>query len=374
MYLVAITGGPGGGKSESMSTLSLNLEERGYKVIVVPEAATKLISSGIVPGKNVSMLEFQKFVLKEQLHNEKLAMMAAELYAGDYKNVVILCDRGLADQLAYIKKKEFEVLLKEEGLTINDIYARYDNVIHLVTAADGAEEFYVWAGSENTEGVNMARSETPEEACIKDKLTQAAWIGATHLKIVDNSTDFTEKKMRVLAEVFNGLGEPIPMEIERKFLIKMPTAEQLSSLGCVSKSNIIQTYLVETKKDIERRVRQRGTVEDGFSYYYTEKKPVGHGKREENENRISAKEYLELLSEADTTLHQISKTRHCFLYGKRYFELDVFPFSTEYAVLEIEVSDIDEQIELPPLDIIREVTDDNTYKNHHLALTMELKP
>lgn len=374
MYMVVFTGGPGGGKSKSLGTVSDWLEKRGYKVITVPEAATKLMENGIIPGKNISMLEFQKFVLKEQLHNENLAMKAAKMFQESYKDVIILCDRGLADQLAYITKEQFEPLLAEEDMTISDVYGRYEMIIHMVTAADGAEEFYEWAGSEDKENVNKFRSEPPELACHKDKLTQAAWIGSRHLKIVDNSTDFNQKKLRALKEIFAGIGEPAPMEIERKFLIKMPTEEELGAVGVLSKSNIIQTYLKEETKGVERRVRQRGTAEDGFNFYYTEKKPVSRGKREENEIRIYPKEYLSLLADADTSLHQITKERTCFVYGKRHFELDVFPFSTEYAVLEIEVNDINEEVELPPFRVMKEVTDDPCYKNHYIAKTMELKP
>lgn len=371
MVKVAITGGPCAGKSSSLSTLVEKLEERGYKVILVREAATKLISDGIIPGKNISILNFQSFVLDEQLHNEKIACMAAEMYKSSYKDVIVLCDRGLADQMAYISRDEFELLLKERNMSISDTY-NYDCVLHLVTAADGAEDSYEWAGSENTDGVNMARSETPEEAIKKDHMTQDAWVGSAHLRVIDNSTDFEKKKMRVLEEVFNVLGEPVPLEIERKFLIKMPTGNDISMLGYTSKSNIIQTYLTEKEAGVERRVRQRGTKEDGFNFYYTEKRTTGYGEREENEIKISAKEYVSLLTEADISLHQILKTRYCFLYRKRYFELDIYPFSNQYAILEIEVNNIHEEVELPPLHYIKEVTGDKCYKNNYLAKTMAL--
>jgi hypothetical protein len=45
-----------------------------------------------------------------------------------------------------------------------------DMVIHLVTAADGAEEFYTL---EN----NAARTETPQVAKMLDKMTQGVWNG-----------------------------------------------------------------------------------------------------------------------------------------------------------------------------------------------------
>lgn len=371
MLKVVLTGGPCAGKSTALSTLVQKLEERGYKVITVIEAATKLILSGIVPGKNISLLDFQMLVFEEQLNNEDIAIKAAK-YFNDYKDVVIICDRGIADQMAYISKKEFENMIATKGMTISDIYGRYDCVLSLVTAADGAEEFYEWANPNGPKGKNLARSESPEEAREKDKLTQTAWVGSSHLRVIDNSTDFNQKIQRVVEEIFNALGEPVPSEIERKFLIKMPTQEEIESLGAVSSSNIIQTYLIEKEEGVERRVRQRGTAEDGFNFYYTEKKPIGYGERAEKERKISVEEYISLLAEADTSLHQISKTRHCFLYDQKYYELDIYPFSTEYAILEIELNDINEELNLPTLSIIRDVTDDKKYKNSTLAKTLLL--
>ena len=168
------------------------------------------------------------------------------------------------------------------------------------------------------------------------------------------------------------LGEPLPKEIERKFLIKMPTKEQLDKLGCLSESKIIQTYLTSNNPDIERRVRQTGNKSDGFSFYYTEKKDLDIGERVEKEKRISPEEYISYLVEADTSLHQILKTRRCFIFNKKYYEMDIFSFNSEYAILEIELNDISEEIELPPLEIIKEVTDDKDFKNYNIAKTMKL--
>ena len=83
----------------------------------------------------------------------------------------------------------------------------------------------------------------------------------------------------------------------------------------------------------------------------------------------------------DTKLYTIQEKRicrshienYCFLYDNRQFELDLFPLSDEYAILEIEVRDIDEKIVLPALDIVKEVTDDPRYKNHHIAKIMKLE-
>lgn len=371
---VVLTGGPCAGKSKSKDFIMEKLQERGYKVIAIDEAATKLILNGINPSDELPLLEFQKYVAREQLHNEKEAKKAAEEFIkrGKYKGVVILCDRGMADQLGYVSKDELYSIVEECGYSRNAVYD-YDCIIHMVTAADGAREHYRWAGSEDLEGVNLARRETPDEAVEKDKITQQAWTGSQHFKVIDNSTDFTKKKLRVFNEICAVLGEPVPLEKERKFLIHKPTEKDLSRLGYTSVSKIIQTYLKDDGA-VERRVRMRGTEKDGYVFYYTEKKEVGVGVREEDESRISMEDYVRLLTEADTSLQPIHKTRYCFLYNQRHFELDIYPFSDDYAVLEIEVTDFDEPIDMPELDIIKEVTSDNRYRNHTLARTMKIEP
>lgn len=371
MLKICISGGPCSGKSSAQSILTQILNDRGYKTLFCPETATELIINGIVPGEKISLEEFQNFVLKKQLSKEKLYDEMAEYF--DKDKLVIIYDRGLCDQMAYIEKNKFEKMLLKQGLSISDAYAHYDAVMHLVTAADGAAEYYQWNDpSKEDNGNNAARSESPEEAIIKDKKTLNSWIGHPHLRVFDNSTNFEGKINRVIKEVFMLLGEPLPKEIERKFLIKMPTKEQLDKLGCLSESKIIQTYLTSNNPDIERRVRQTGNKSDGFSFYYTEKKDLDIGERVEKEKRISPEEYISYLVEADTSLHQILKTRRCFIFNKKYYEMDIFSFNSEYAILEIELNDISEEIELPPLEIIKEVTDDKDFKNYNIAKTMKL--
>lgn len=369
MLKVCISGGPGGGKSSAQSVLTHVLEDRGYKVLFCPETATELILNGVIPGSQVSLEDFQTFVLDKQLAKEKLYDDIAKYYDAD--KLVILYDRGLCDQMAYIDKSLFENMLSQRGMSLTDAYSHYDCVLHLVTAANGAVEHYVWNDpSKDDVGNNAARSESPEEAIVKDEKTMKAWIGHPHLRVFDNSTNFDGKIKRIVAELLSVLGEPTPMEIERKFLIKKPSEQVIESLGCVSKSNIIQTYLKTIKPGVERRVRQRGSVKDGFSFYYTEKFDISDGVRDEVEDKISPDKYISLLTEADTSLYQISKERYCFVYKNRYYEMDIYPFSEEYAILEIELNDINEDIELPPLEIIKDVTDDKSYRNNALAKTL----
>jgi CYTH domain-containing protein/predicted ATPase len=368
MLKICLTGGPGGGKSSAISTLTQVLSDRGFKVIIANEAATSLILAGIAPGKHILMEEFQEFVLDEQLNIENLCNRAAKYYKSD--KVVIIHDRGLCDQMAYVDKTLFENMLKKRNLNLSDAYKRYDLVLHLKTAAIGAEKFYQWNDpTKESCGNNAARRESPEEAILKDKKTLESWIGHPHLKIIDNSTDFKGKLDRIIDEVLIALGEPTHKEIEKKFLIEMPTNEEIEKLGCLSKSNIVQTYLIKKDAKTERRIRQR-SVSDGFNFYYTEKTWLENGMRHEVEDKITPEEYIRYLTEADTSLHQISKTRYCFVYKNKYYEMDIYSFDKNYAILEIEVNSINEKIELPPLKIISEVTNNESYKNSNIAKTL----
>lgn len=370
MLKAILTGGPCAGKTQILSRLTQILEARGYFVYTIFESATALIINGIRPSESISLEEFQNFVLDMQLNNEDLFDKVAQYH--DPSKVIIFYDRGIMDACAYVDKDTvFKKMIEKRGLTFADIYSRYDAVLHLVTAADGAEEFYQWNDpTKDDVGNNAARSESPEEARIKDKKTLNAWIGHPHLRVFDNSTDFDGKINRVIEEVFALLGEPVPTEVERKFLIKMPTSEQIKALGCVSKANIIQTYLKKEGNVAERRIRQRGDKKNGFTFYYTEKTDVSSGVRIEDERKITPDEYLQLLTEADTSLHQISKVRHCFVYDKKYFEMDIYPFSTDYAIVEIELNDINEEFAMPPLEFVKEVTDDIRFRNSALAETL----
>ncbi len=52
---------------------------------------------------------------------------------------VILCDRGLMDGSAYVSEEMWLAIMDEVGLSQTQLRdKRYDGVIHMVTAADGA--------------------------------------------------------------------------------------------------------------------------------------------------------------------------------------------------------------------------------------------
>lgn len=353
IWQFVITGGPCAGKTTALSVLEQSLTQKGYKVIIVAETATELIKSGICPWE-MENEQFQSILIQRGINKEKTAREAAKFLN---RNVVIFYDRGLLDNKAYMPQEMFDKVLRENGLTEVEARDEYDAVFHLVTAADGAEEAYTLAN-------NNARTETPEQARALDRITRNAWIGHHHLRVIDNSTDFQDKIARLLNDVYSIIGLPIPMETKRRFLVKLPTQEELSKIANITKINIMQTYLDSDDPKLERRVRQSGNG-DCFSYYYTEKRDVSGSTRAKSERKISQKEYLFLLMDGKK---RIRKDRYCFIYGSQYFKLDIYPDWVKEAILEIELTDEKQSVDIPDwVELIREVTDDPVYKNKNLA-------
>ena len=161
-------------------------------------------------------------------------------------------------------------------------------------------------------------------------------------------------------------GEPAPFEIERKYLIEYPDVNLLASLPDCQSVEIIQTYL-KTEDGSEKRVRLRSA--DGHrTYYCTIKKAVSDIKRVEIENQISQDEYLRLLTDADPDCRPIQKTRYCLTHQGQCFEIDIYPFWNDKAIMEIELRDENTAIHFPPqIKVIKEVTADKQYKNASLA-------
>lgn len=354
---IVITGGPCGGKSTAMSWVQNAFTQMGYTVLFVPETATELITGGVAPWTCGTNADYQKCQLMLQLEKERVFEQAANTM--DNENILIVCDRGTLDNKAYMKPEEFDEALS--FLKTNEVELRdnYDAVFHLVTAAKGAEEFYT---TEN----NSARTETVEQAVALDDKTVAAWTGHPHLRVIDNSCSFEDKMKKLVAEISSFLGEPEPFEIERKYLIEYPDIDWLENNPTCQRIEIIQTYLNSEDGD-EIRVRQRG-IEGNYIYFQTIKKKVSGVKRVEIERRLSQSEYLKLLMDADTTKRQIRKTRYCLTYENQYFEIDVYPFWHDRAIMEIELSNENENIVFPEhIKVIKEVTDDPSYKNASLA-------
>ncbi len=354
---IVITGGPCAGKTTAMSWIQSNFTKLGYTVLFVPETATELITGGVAPWTCGSNADYQKCQMKLQLEKERIFEQGASTMPAE--KVLIVCDRGTLDNKAYMSSLDFATVVSSLGCNEVELRDSYDAVFHLVTAAKGAEQFYTTAN-------NAARTETIEQAAELDDKLIAAWTGHPHLRIIDNAAGFEDKLKKLIAEIAAFLGEPEPFEIERKFLIEYPDIEKLEKLPNCQRVEIIQTYLAAPEGE-ESRVRQRG-ADGNYIYIQTTKKKITGLKRVEVERRLTKDEYLRLLMDADPNCRPIRKTRYCLTYDNQYFEIDVYPFWDDQAIVEIELNNENDEIRFPAdINVIKEVTEDDSFKNASLA-------
>ena len=355
---IVMTGGPAGGKTTLTTRLVKELTERGYRVLIVPEAATELLSGfGIKPyGNCLSMYDFQYFVIDSQLQKERMAAKAAMLVPED--KVLIICDRGILDNKAYVSQKEFDQILKSFSLTEDQVIKYYDAVIHLVSSSNGAEYAYSYN--------NAARYETLEGAREKEELALKCWQNHPNRVIIGNSYNFDNKIRKATNEIYKVLGEIPPTQSERKYLIGNPTHEVLEKLQPVVQT-ITQSYLVSRKDGTERRSRK--VQNDGsIGYYYIEKQQISPVERIETERMMSQKEYVRMMDEVDPEYGTIVKRRYSFQYKDHYMTIDTYASSPSLAILDVQVADKFDQVELPEeLKLHKEVTGEERYQGHMIA-------
>ena len=101
------------------------------------------------------------------------------------------------------------------------------------------------------------------------------------------------------------------VEIERKYIIKMPDPKMISSESGYTESRILQIYL-ESEPGETHRIRRR---ERSGAFVYTEtiKKRIDKISSFEDEREISEEEFIRLSKKMKSGTRPIIKTRYTFL-------------------------------------------------------------
>jgi len=359
---IVLTGGPAAGKTTLISRILKEFkQEDGWRVIVIPETASDLISGfGFGPFENcMSMYEFQYFVFADQFHKERIALGAAQKVPQE--KILIIYDRAIFDNRAYVSPEEFEVVLASFGKTREEVLAGYDAVIHLVSSSKGAEFAFGYD--------NPARYESIEEARRLDDLALQSWSVHPNVHVIDNSVDFEDKINRAISAIYGILGQPVPETKKRKYLIEMPDIALLEEKYKAVGVNMMQTYLAQTNPSAFRRIRQQQNG-SRFLYFYTENRRLEDDSKVVIERPISEKEYIRYLMEGDPKLHTVRKTKYRFAPDGVSMAIDIYPFSEDRAVLFV-YGDGEKPIP-EDIKVIREITGDKEYKNRWLAYTQQL--
>lgn len=358
---IVLTGGPCAGKTTALVRVIEHFSSRGYKVFTLPEVPTMFTQAGmnyLTPNK-AFFYEGEKATLEIQLALEDKFLKMAQACE---EPCVIVCDRGTMDISAYMQPELWERLCKDVGYTTQQLRDdRYDAVLHLVSAADGAEQFY-------TTSNNASRNEAADEqglaiARMLDKKVIEAWAGHSHLRVINNQEDFNRKLNRVLKEISHVLGLPQPIEEERKYIVEI-TGE----LPDCIESEITQTYLV-AEPGAEVRLRRRGW-QGKYVNVLTTKTRISPTEQLETERQVTSNIYRTMLQQADPYRHTITKNRKSFIWKGQYFELDTYKDRLEgLMILETKGIVNHEDVNFPPfLNVKEDITGNTAYYNYNLAL------
>ena len=357
---IVLTGGPCAGKTTALVRVIEHFSGLGYKVFTIPEVPTMFTQAGMnyLTDNPDFFYEGEKATLEIQLALEDKFMKMAQACKAP---AVIVCDRGTMDISAYMTPDTWQEITKAVGTSTPQLRGRYDAVLHLVSAADGAEQFY-------TTSNNASRNESADEEGLRiarmlDKKVIEAWTGHPHLRVINNNVDFDRKLNRVLKEISNVLELPQPIEEERKYIVEL-VGEMPDSI----ESEITQTYLV-AEPGSEVRLRRRGW--DGkYVNVHTNKKKVSGSEEIVTERQVSNALYESLLQQADPYRQTIRKLRKSFIWKGQFFELDTYHGHLEgLVILETKGIANHEDVKFPPfLKVIKDITGDMEYYNYNLAL------
>lgn len=369
IWRLVLTGGPCGGKTTGQERISTFFENLGWKVYRAPETATVLLGGGVKFGDLTpeAAINFQENLLKTMLQIENSFFELAET---SKKNCLVICDRGSMDASAFVAKEQWDTILAKNGLNEVDIRDnRYNQVVHIVSAAKGAEEFYT---TEN----HAVRRETVEEARVQDSKAAEAWVGHPYVDVIDNRADFETKMRRLIKIVAQrigiDLGDMIKTSSKKvKFVVHSPLPD-IALFPNFRDFEVIHHFLGTASVKIQSRLRKRGR-KGKWSYTHTtverkEKQVI------EVKASLTYRDYSLLLANTDDNHLAVNKVRRCFLYKDKYFQLDIYknpslPRCDGLMLLQTWTTTQLGNDQLPGfLDVGDEVTGDSAFSMFNLSL------
>ncbi len=189
---IAITGGPSGGKSQATELITRKLTANGFNVHPLPSAHLLLFNSGFSPPGLKSgtddRLHYERMVLELQLQQERTW---AKVAAGSDTRSVVLISQGLMSARAHLREELWQQLLTDWDTDETYIFSRYDQVIHLETAANGAETRF------------HTKTESLEEARMIDRAVRRSWAGHKNHVVCENSRGWDQKMIYACEKVLN---------------------------------------------------------------------------------------------------------------------------------------------------------------------------
>ena len=197
MKKIVVTGGPCGGKTTFLDAL----RELDLPVVIVPEAATILLSGGFFePNKDVPWSEdWQTAFEYAVFHLQKSLEETAALQARQKGVSVLICDRGSLDAAVFLPGGLVQAKLLL-NLDVNSERLRYDAVLHLESLATADSANYGTAG-------NGHRIESVDRAQKIEMLSREVWSQHKNYHFIDGQRSIDSKISDALALINKFLDE-----------------------------------------------------------------------------------------------------------------------------------------------------------------------
>lgn len=349
IFHICLTGGPCAGKTTALEYISKYLKKKHIPFVTIPESATELILNRICYKPNFAY-EFQTILLKDQLNKDEIASRYVELFFQKCNKCVIVHDRGIIDNKAYLNNKnEFTKLLTEHNLNEINVLDKYDLVLDLASLATCNSELY------NLN--NAARSEDLKTAQELDFKTSNAWVHHRNFRLINTSIPLKQEKKIIINYIKDLLNHKDKHQITR-LLLEDKESDYTIYNQDNSEKILITNYYLNKYPNYYYYVVTKREHKQSTSYTYTiyqEKnglKFIIYGKQ------IDASKYFELLKNNDI----ISKDVHqeiSFFTNLQKYQLCFYENET---FLEFEENQLNNELVIPDnLKIVQKVSKNDDY-------------
>ena len=196
IFKIVLTGGPCAGKTTAVNVIKKHLRELKIPCVIVPETATELIPN-FIDDEIDDLYNFQKLIMKRQLVKEDDAFDYVKNKFQNKDKCVIIYDRGIVDNLAYLNDiNQYRKMLNNFLLGEMQVLDRYDLVLDLLSLATCKSNEYNCLN-------NNARKETSDLAALVDYRTSMAWANHHNLRILSSEVSLQEELKSIIDMVDN---------------------------------------------------------------------------------------------------------------------------------------------------------------------------
>lgn len=300
---IALTGGPRGGKTSIVNEMKKRYENSdNVNFMFIPETATELADNLVKPNEVSYPFNFQTSVFERQVFKEEEAKKILTYNSKDTN--LILCDRGILDNKAYLQnQKEFDFLLSMYGRKELDLADEYDLVIHLMSSSINDELEYELES-------NKVRYEDRNAAAQLDEKTRNAWLINRNLIMVKPYNDFNDKINKVVRYIDDAIMDKKTNNYDYYRVDNIDSILSTLSDENSKKIEVNKVYLCNTNIKLMKR-----TYKNFTSYFIMDDNS--------RDKRIDHNKYLELISKYGVN-HEISYTEVSFFDDINLCRLNIY--------------------------------------------------